>query len=218
MRSDMSKVVTERPRRGSGLPSMKTALRINAKDYEADDHGPTRAPMSMLRQGRMGGKQFSDLIGPLRRYLRKQIGRPWNKVHAELAKHLDRRSMTGLHIWQHVDSEVERDVHMHNGVPFTNGLYVHPRTGVLREVPRYVWSSRYRGPEKNPEVTLPDGSKCERIEGIWYRITTTAYTVRWFETTTNKFETRTYYKTHKRQLGKRELRREGLRNIIQEAA
>ena len=55
-------------------------------------------PVSRGRQYGWNAKEFSDLINPLKRYLRSCIGRPWNKVHSELSQKLDRRSISGSHI------------------------------------------------------------------------------------------------------------------------
>ena len=87
MRSDMAKVVTERPRRGHGNPSKKWGRRLGKNEYDAEDHGPTRAPIARHHQYGWNAKEFSDLLGPLRRYLRKQVGRPWNKVWSEISAH-----------------------------------------------------------------------------------------------------------------------------------
>ena len=53
-------------------------------------------------------KDFSDVLGPLRRYLHKQVGRPWNKIWSEITQTLDSRSLTGLHIFDHIRWEVEQ--------------------------------------------------------------------------------------------------------------
>jgi hypothetical protein len=73
MRSDMAKVVTERPRRGHGNPSKKWGRRLRKNEYDAEDHGPRRAPIARRHQYGWNAKEFSDLLGPLRRYLRKQV-------------------------------------------------------------------------------------------------------------------------------------------------
>jgi hypothetical protein len=77
MRSDMAKVVTEAPRRGHGNPSRKWGRRLRKDEYELDDHGPARASSARHRQ--YDPKDFSDVLGPLRRYLRKQVGVPGTK-------------------------------------------------------------------------------------------------------------------------------------------
>ena len=89
---------------------------------------------------------LEQLIGPLRRFLRSCIGRPWNKIHSELSQKLDRRSLSGSHIWDHVRWEIETDCYIGadrlvyttrftyalSPVP-VDGLYVHPKTGLIRE-------------------------------------------------------------------------------------
>src|SRR5437764_249850 len=102
MRADMAQVVTESPRSGSSNPSLKTAWRLSRNEFDADDHGASRHPISRYRQFGHAAREFSDLLSPLRRYLHKQVGRPWNDVYSDLSQHLDRRSLTGIHIWGHV--------------------------------------------------------------------------------------------------------------------
>lgn len=147
MRDDMAKVVTERPRRGHAENSKKTTGRpIRRFDPDADYDEPMRLPVSRGRQYGWNAKEFSDLINPLKRYLRSCIGRPWNKVHSELSQKLDRRSLSGLHIWTHVMWEIETHCYIgSDGRAYSNhrrfrpsgwpivGLYVHPGTGLIRE-------------------------------------------------------------------------------------
>jgi hypothetical protein len=35
-----------------------------------------------------GAKQFNENLAPLRRYLERQIGRPWDKIYSGIAAHL----------------------------------------------------------------------------------------------------------------------------------
>jgi hypothetical protein len=97
MRDDMAKVVTERPRRGHKNASRKTSgPRIRRFDPEQDYDGPARHPVARGRQYGYEAKEFSDLINPLKRFLRACIGKPWSKVHSELSRKLDRRSVAGF--------------------------------------------------------------------------------------------------------------------------
>jgi hypothetical protein len=148
MRDDMSKVVTERPRRGHGNKSKKTSGRlIRGYDPDREYDEPTRLPIARYRQYGYEAKEFSDLINPLKRYLRTCVGKPWRKVHSELSLKLDRRSLSGRHIWGHVLSEIETDCHIgDDGRAYSNerrylgrtgerpivGLYVHPSSGLVR--------------------------------------------------------------------------------------
>ena len=82
-------------------------------------------------------------ITPLRRWLRKAVGRGWNDVHSEICRSLDRRSTVQRHVLVHVDGYVNRHVLMINGVPhmrmglrppielWDGRLFVDPRNGLL---------------------------------------------------------------------------------------
>jgi hypothetical protein len=115
--------------------------RLRKNEYDAEDHGPKRAPIARRHQYGWNAKEFSDVLGPLRRYLRKQVGRPWDKVWSEITRNLDNRSLNGLHIFDHIRREVEHHACLnpdgslyHNRwsrlVPIS-GLYVHPTTRLL---------------------------------------------------------------------------------------
>jgi hypothetical protein len=138
----MAKVVIERPRRGHSNPSKKWGRRLNPAEYELDDHGSSRAPIARGRQYGYNCKEFSDLLGPLRRYLRKQVGRPWDKVWSEIAHILDSQSLAGQHIFEHIRWEVEQEAWIGadgrlyhkqrwGWIQLLDGLYVHPVTGIL---------------------------------------------------------------------------------------
>jgi hypothetical protein len=187
MRDDMSKVVIERPREGHRLPSYKTRLRIRRYDPEKE-YGdlPKRVSGSRSKYIRAGEvKYFSDLLGPLRRFLRKNVGRQWDQVYSEMKKSLDDRKVTGRHVFEHV----ERDVETHpligdDGELYTlgyggllqpmYGLYVDPRTGLLcwRDN-KPLW--RPRGESKRTgqgvnRIRLSANTAYVKMNGIWYFI------------------------------------------------
>jgi hypothetical protein len=180
----MSKVVTERPRRGHSNPSKKTAKTLSKDEildeiYDDKDSGPTRHKASRHGQYGWNAKEFSDLLGPLRGYLKKNVGRPWNKVHSEMSKALDRRSVAGSHIWDHVRWEVQQNCYMEGkqvlvmgrfGVePYpVQGLYVHPVTGILMSAPTRRY--RYRPTVDDSIRKLDDTTELRRLDGIWYRV------------------------------------------------
>lgn len=152
MRHDMAKVVTERPRYGHANASRKWGRRLAKDEYALEDHGPTR--VSSARRRQRDHKAFSDLLGPLRGYLRKQVGRPWNAIWAEITQTLDHRSLTGQHIFEHIRSDVEQPARVAadgrvyvigrwGGETPVRGLYVHPRTGLLCRAKASV--GRFRG-------------------------------------------------------------------------
>jgi hypothetical protein len=134
-------------------------------------------------------KEFSDVLNPLRRYLRKQVGRPWNTIYSEMTRALDKRTVAGLHIWDHVAHEVETHTYLgadgktvypcprwrwvseENKMP-VSGLFVHPRTGLLCAAPSAYeqMRRRRRHHQARPvtEIRLDADRRLEQIAGIWY--------------------------------------------------
>ena len=153
MRHDMPKVIIDLPRGGSYFPNRKTRLRLmgkevnawSAEELEDHDSGPTKFPMNPGNKYEDWGnrKMSSDRLGPLRRFLRSRVGRPWKKVHSEMSRELDNRSlMRGHHFWLHVNMEVKTKCYVgEDGKIYSStgwgrkseveGLFVHPVTQIL---------------------------------------------------------------------------------------
>ena len=141
MRSDMDKVIVERPRHGSRMRRPSKGYRRAFKRCAWEDQ-PKR---EKIRLGK--SKCLNEHLGPLRRYLRSQVGRPWSKVHAEICANISRDSAVQDHVRDHVDDIVATHVVLVDGVPCSGEgrdygeplrlsrwrqLYVCPRTGILR--------------------------------------------------------------------------------------
>lgn len=227
MRPDMNEVLIERPRRG-----MRIKTRRNNKPRAAeyvDDDSYSRE----LRPTPRRTKRFDDHLGPLRRWLRSQVNRPWDKVWSELCAGIDQRSVTGRHLLGHARGEVEIECEVgedrkiyattgwwrHRRRAPVEGLYVHPHTGLLRwqepmsqqERKRKQWAEL-----PDPDIRdLPDGDVLWRECGIWFRVR--AEIVPWqhrpkvrawdYELGGNRMRI-----VDKRQLNHRQLREYGLTN------
>lgn len=163
MRQDMAKVVTEPPRRGHKAPSTKWGRRLGKHEYDAEDQGATRAPIARRRQYGYNAKAFSDALAPLRRYLRKQVGRPWNVVWSEITTSHDSRSLSGGHLLDHIRAEVAChtfpgadgrifDAGRSGPVP-VGGLYVHPTTRLLCYAPE-PWRGKRTRPFNKAQAAL----------------------------------------------------------------
>src|SRR5688572_532029 len=74
MREDMFKVIVERPRRGAGWSGERAP---DALDEDA------RAHESIVHRHRQR-KSLNENLNPLRRWLERQVDRPWDKVYSEL--------------------------------------------------------------------------------------------------------------------------------------
>lgn len=191
MRNDFHKVIAERPRSGSSLPSRKTGWSTRAYDAGDEYALPVRESMSWNRIPKR--KHFSDHLSPLQRYLDKQVGRPWRKVEAEIRLVLDLTTLMGRHLWDHAKGMVERDCWMDpdgrpHGTIYGNpvrGLYVHPRRGLLLRAkpPRQDKASERRQRiEQKREIRLDDRTRAERLGGLWFLFLETGRTEVFVET------------------------------------
>jgi hypothetical protein len=152
MRADMAKVLVERPRPGSRFGSLpgkgyaKRAQDALRTSLDTGDSPPNREP-HWQRYGY--GRCFNENLSPLRRYLHRHVGRPWNKVHSEICQHIDRGNVVQKHILTHLYQYVAINVSEQLGEVYYSGsdhycgrllgethfeLYVCPRTGLLRRV------------------------------------------------------------------------------------
>ncbi len=49
-----------------------------------------------------GTRSFNDNLKPLERFLLSKVGKNWNKVHSELCSKLDKTTVNGLHVFNHL--------------------------------------------------------------------------------------------------------------------
>lgn len=186
MRPDMHKVVIERPRWNPGPAKLRRQANLD----------PDLLPRGEgMRRPYRHRKSFTDLLGPLRRWLRAQVGRPWNDVYSEACAVIKPDSVVRAHIKTHLLQFVHRDTFLRDGEIwcytassfFAPGIekpvadaatrwspfYVHPRTGRLCESPlttrarRDCWR-RLResfGPEQR---WLGDTHALLRLNGLWF--------------------------------------------------
>jgi hypothetical protein len=97
-------------------------------------------------------RSFSDKLGPARRWLRSQVGRPWNKVRSALFTRFDTRTTAGRHI---VFDHLLQEVRTNDAVRRWRFEFYVSRDGLLKidGEPRRVPHKGYRWlPE--PEATL----------------------------------------------------------------
>ena len=141
MRPDMDKVLCERPRRGARL---KRRRRYRGPFEDAPHFESTS-------RKRGGSKHLGEHLGPLRRWLVRQVGRHWDDVYADLRSNISPNSAVQMHIWFHAEQYVVRHVVLDGGVPrhamdeygrtgrVLQGrwtpVFVCPRTGILRRAP-----------------------------------------------------------------------------------
>lgn len=155
MRRDMSKVIVERPRRGG-----KYSKKVH---YRAKDELPKKEGMKRAYRDH---KSLNENLAPLKRFFRSRVGKPWNKVFAEVCENIKTTSTTQKHVRDHIKDLVAQDVlvkpdktimmrsrwgYVH---PLRDrDLYVCPKTHILKEY-RAKKSKSALTPEERRERTL----------------------------------------------------------------
>jgi hypothetical protein len=151
----------------------------------SDDSPPARE--SMLARSNGGDKHFNEHLGPLRRFLNSNVGRPWNMVYAEICRHVDRGNVVQKHILTHLFDYVVTNVILidgkpHNGEPgywYGDPLrssvrqhqwYVCPRTGILRRS-RHLHRSARKPATLPRRVRLSKTLLCVELNEQWELVT-----------------------------------------------
>jgi hypothetical protein len=146
MRSDMDKVIVERPRHGAGWS------RKGRQPKRLSDH-PLRENAAHRR--RRMSKGLNENLAPLKRFLHKQVNRPWNTVYGEIRS----RIKPGNTVQEHVLSHIPQLIHLevvkvapsrtfmcglgyqprHGPWPLRPGeVYVDPEDGIIKRARRKV--------------------------------------------------------------------------------
>src|SRR5713101_6420275 len=136
MREDMPKVIVERPRRGGG----------RARSGRARPFEDLPGKEGMGRRYVLSGdwKELNENLAPLRRFLERQVGRPWDKVYSEIAERLRVDSTVQQHVRDHLRDFVATRPRRGICAWSTRGggslwhqpLYVDPRDGILKRTDR----------------------------------------------------------------------------------
>lgn len=106
-------------------------------------------------KARSGGTKYQcDNLKPLIRFLEKHEGKYWNKVYSQLCKRMDKNTLLGQHVFDHLEDFVETKVTLEDGKVIGNNrwgspeelvyywyprFYVHPKSGQLMRVKK-KWS------------------------------------------------------------------------------
>ena len=152
MRADMSEVIIERPRINSRSRYPRDVRRREASTARLDPESlPFGAGMKRTGERRGAPRQSCSVrnLVPRRRYLERQVNRPWDKIWSEIAAKLKPDSTVQQHVRDHIRDFVADKTFVKDGVvwvvegrrfyggpyPLSRSdvkLYVDPRTGLLR--------------------------------------------------------------------------------------
>jgi hypothetical protein len=186
MRADMAKVIVERPRFGSSARGRSKGTR-RREERLGFDSLPRREGINRACRG--GTKSLNEHLGPLRRYLARQVGRPWDEVFAEICAHISRDSAVQDHVRDHVFDYVTVHVIVRDGIPChaagndygeplgrwrSDRFYVCPVTRRLRSVPpdpehtKRARALRRKHPDCPAAMAWLDADHyCCRVNGQW---------------------------------------------------
>lgn len=183
MKSHFDKVLVERPRY-SGYAAKGYYKNASLEDL------PTKEGMRKPHIYHHGGKELNENLAPLYRYLRSQVGRPWNKVYSDIRQMVGKNpnavkghilqhlyGFGGVHLYtRNIDGKiVQTSAFRNNWYELSNkDLYVDDY-GILRE---YKAKNSQRKSYKQLQEEawmktarhLPDGNQAHKINGVWFLV------------------------------------------------
>jgi hypothetical protein len=172
-------------------------------------------------------KEFSDLIGPLYRFIHSRVGRKWDDVYSEICANLKGRNTQQQHIINHLWQYVERYVEVlpngsvrsksarwwrvrDDGDFIYSDFYIDPRTGILCK--SKPWRRRYKGPRIDPDAKRIDGREYRRENGLWFEQTVEIVPDSYRDWRTQELIYTTKNVVRRRSLNTKELKDLGLKN------
>ena len=157
----LHKELTECYRENGAWVKTPRATRSRLKNYELKlgyEHAPKKLSIKFVHSKLSGNvKYFGDNVKPLKRFLNSKVGQNWDKVYSELSGKMDKRSVSGQHLFEHLFQYVETDtawidgkVYLSNGEKMFRGqwrggrlqLYVHPVSRILHRFRRHYYGRK----------------------------------------------------------------------------
>lgn len=177
MREDMSRVIVERPRLGGERGSKGRAVAL--------DDLPKQEGMRRRHVLSGDSKMLNENLSPLRRYLERQVGRPWNKVYAEVCRYLRSDNTVQQHVRDHISDFVAVRPRWWTTPRLGlyrlvfEPLYVDPKDGLLKRTDRLPEAKALRRARKAPpapsdRIILTPQRELRRIKGLWFEVTLAA--------------------------------------------
>jgi hypothetical protein len=181
MREDMSRVIVERPRLGGDRGRKGRAVPL--------DDLPKQEGMRRPHVLADDCKMLNENLSPLRRYLERQVGRPWDKIYSEIARHLRADNTVQQHVRDHLSDFVAVRPRRRSGALYKLGggkepcdrlwfepLYVDPKDGLLKRTDRLREAKAFRRARRLPpsppdRIGFAPGRELRRIDGLWFEVT-----------------------------------------------
>ena len=212
MRKDMKKVLVTTIRGGGGNRNHKNMRyrreRLVLDEYEDEDgniyldlaDSVLHTTKTGIKNNSYDRKHFGENLNPLARFIRSNVGRPWNKVYSEICEYCKPNGAVSGHIFDHLWDLVipAHNVFFKDKEPWYNSdfgpspvsnsvyrrgvwgkFYVSPKDGILREVksstrpkrPLYLMEEEKLLKENTAKVN-DNLWACRNVKtGIWFIVT-----------------------------------------------
>ena len=184
MRDDMAKLLVTTPRIGSSLKNQEVKKDRRSKSYEDLPSKSSMRPKSARWTER---KELNEYLNPLIRYLRKNCGKPWDKVYSNICANMDRRTVVQEHIFMHlfdfvvvkpsyIDGEPYRNTYGAMKLYKTGSTFYVDKNGILKEPknkrPKYSQI-------KNPNIRYINDNTYVKNNKVWFQATLVALDFPW---------------------------------------
>jgi hypothetical protein len=228
MRKDLNKLLCERERVGHSdhYGYYRRSKRFDGQHDVEDTNELFTGVGSGHRESmtaRHGTKSFNENLNPLYGFIRKSLGKKWDKVYSEICEVFDKRSVINQHILIHLFQYVETNVRVgtdgklyvlreytNEYIPVgetSTEYYVDPRDGILKynharltqRQEMRAWREERQRRQLDKKRVLGPMLELERVDGIWYEFQY-APVERWarVETDENGYERTVYYSSYVR--------------------
>lgn len=188
MRPDMGKIAVDARRHGGWSGKKVDSKRRRGKHAGDVVEAPTRESMSRTARPYGSFRGLGENLAPLKRWLQKQVGRPWDEAYSELNQALQGGYTNLEHIKSHVLGWVHREhVKMIDGWPHRMAYYrwssrpwielrkdefYLDEKGVIRTPPKNRMSPLQKERERKKRekhVIMLDGmTAAVKLDGTWF--------------------------------------------------
>jgi hypothetical protein len=179
MRNDFISVFVERPRYGRSMSTrVKGKGQSKLNPLLDQDDNVCASHESMTARWQRNRKEMRDHFAPLNRYLRAQVGRPYDQVFSDICHVFKGDSACDQRLREHLSWEVEQNVrHGEDGELIgrngynvgANSLYV-DANGILTLTPARI-RRRWKNKPLFETVKVDDARKYVKLDGLWFLVT-----------------------------------------------
>lgn len=132
------------------------------------DSGPSYLSSSRKRQYGYDSKNLNENLRPLKRFLKKSVGKKWDDVYSEIKSNVDHRKTIGFHVLQHLSWNVAKDVILCNDGKFRQFTYSSEYFGLYIDDNRILRNIEH----KNVKSDIEPITSINWFENTWFILKT----------------------------------------------